>query len=249
MPEVIKLTAVAAYGRSGHYVAQLTGREHGAKTFKRSWVSRRSGSNAVADVDDVGVYEVCDIDKRGGKTQSYCLIVRINDELHKIPTDRTEALKITKEMDAGRTLMEIVSPWLGCKELREAEEALAEWQKFRDRYADAASVITCFLPHELGGKARYTRVERGDATLLAEVDSELERLRTVVCEHLAAGKHARAGFDIVPAKEAKKIKSAETIDTAVADILSILSAMDAATSKKVLAAVKKALAEDKETVA
>lgn len=107
---MINLSAKADYGLSGQYIARLTGR-HSGYTFNREFIGRKGGKRnetTEVDVDDPGLYECCDIDKRDGKSSRFYAVVEIGGTLHRFRLDKEEAMKIAKEMDGGRRFDTIV---------------------------------------------------------------------------------------------------------------------------------------------
>jgi hypothetical protein len=72
---MITLTAVSkSYGNNGHYIARVTGR-NSKYTFEREFIGRMDGREKHAYIDEPGLYEICDIDKKGRKDQNYRIIV------------------------------------------------------------------------------------------------------------------------------------------------------------------------------
>jgi hypothetical protein len=71
----IKITAEARYGYEGkQWIARITGRVSGAATFAREFVGVKSGKRGgftEALIDEPGLYETCDIDRKGNKDYSY----------------------------------------------------------------------------------------------------------------------------------------------------------------------------------
>lgn len=107
---MITLTAKAAYGQSGQYLARLVGR-HPRYTFDREFVGRKTGDRherSEADLDAAGLYEVCDIDAHASKQQRYILILDVGHRLAEFACERTEAMKIAKAVGVGIAFTELV---------------------------------------------------------------------------------------------------------------------------------------------
>jgi len=75
MSTVIKLTATAAFGHGGkQWIARITGRVPTAAQFAREFVGRKGGKRdeaCIAEIDEAGLYETCDVDRKGNKDYSY----------------------------------------------------------------------------------------------------------------------------------------------------------------------------------
>lgn len=115
---MITFIAESKYGCTGQYVARITGRDS-KFTFNREFTGRKEGKRGEttrAEVDQPGLYEVCDVTKRG-KDSSYfvmCDTVIEHGELAgkktqaKKPIDKAEAMKLAKAMDEGRRFEDMV---------------------------------------------------------------------------------------------------------------------------------------------
>lgn len=116
--QTITLSASAAYGFGGkQYIARITGRD--AKfTFARDFIGRKGGKrgeSAEATVDEPGLYVTCDVDRKGNKDDTYCLVWRApNGDMYSTPESLEEAMAIAKRLDAHEDPSAI-----GCAEIRE----------------------------------------------------------------------------------------------------------------------------------
>jgi len=108
-----------AYGQSGHYVARIDGRDEKV-TFSRSFVGIQSGRDRVAVIDSPGLYEICNLDKKGRKSQVYRIIVndpsigdlielRAGGDNFDGEDGREAAMKIARRMDDGEKLEEMIA--------------------------------------------------------------------------------------------------------------------------------------------
>jgi hypothetical protein len=109
------------YGEHKQYIARIVGRDS-KFTFSREFIGGKNGSVSVADVDTPGLYEICDIDKRGDKEQVYRIVAETPDGLQEFraskhhadttaesPVDgKAQAMAIAKRIDAGEQFAEIV---------------------------------------------------------------------------------------------------------------------------------------------
>lgn len=105
----VSLSASADYGHTGQYVARLTGR-NSKFTFEREFIGSKYGKRnegTSAQVDDPGVYEMRDVTRKG-KVDKYRIVVELDGELHKLVSDKEDAMAICKQLDAGRAFGEIV---------------------------------------------------------------------------------------------------------------------------------------------
>lgn len=108
---MITLQASADYGHSGQYVARIVGRD--AKyTFAREFIGRKGGKRGDctnADVDDPGLYEMCDVTRKRGKESRYRVILADGETLRVVRADKDEAMKIARALDEGRRIDQIVA--------------------------------------------------------------------------------------------------------------------------------------------
>lgn len=103
---MVTLTAEAAYGLTGQYVARLTGREP-KFTFAREFLGRKEGKRyerTAAEVDIAGLYETCDITKSGKASRFWWLA-----DGGLVEVRRADAMTIARAMDTGRLAEQIVS--------------------------------------------------------------------------------------------------------------------------------------------
>jgi hypothetical protein len=114
MASMIQLNARASYMEKGQYIARITGRNP-EWTFEREFVGERGGKRkeaSTADIDEPGLFECCDIDKKSNKVKHYALVLQIegggDNDLDEYSCEKEHAMKIAKMMDAGKTLKEIV---------------------------------------------------------------------------------------------------------------------------------------------
>jgi len=116
---MITLTAESReWKNTGQYIARITGRA--AKyTYAREFVGRKSGSTSEALIDEPGIYEIGDIDKKGRKDPGFVIIVtrpahcppkteRGDPQLIRFPASETDVMILTKRMDQGESLDEMV---------------------------------------------------------------------------------------------------------------------------------------------
>jgi hypothetical protein len=106
---MITLTAKSEGTQGGQYVARLVGR-HKTYTFEREFVGRKMGNRherTEADLDTPGLYEVCDIDRRG-KSQRYVFILDVGHRLAEFDCEKREAMKVAKSLDDGMAFTQLV---------------------------------------------------------------------------------------------------------------------------------------------
>lgn len=106
---MITLTASADFGKSGQYIARITGR-HSKFTFQREFIGRKGGKrneSTYADVDEPGLYELLDVTRKG-KSERFRVLLTIDGELHSVRATKEEAMKLAKMIDAGAELEGIV---------------------------------------------------------------------------------------------------------------------------------------------
>lgn len=105
----VSLSASSDFGHTGQYVARLTGR-NSKFTFEREFIGSKSGKRgdySSAEVDDPGVYELRNVTRKG-KVDDYRVVIEFDGELHKLVSDKPDAMEICKALDAGRSFSDIV---------------------------------------------------------------------------------------------------------------------------------------------
>lgn len=239
-----------AYGSDKKaYVARITGRDS-KFTFQREFISRggRDRTDATADVDDPGVYELRAVDKKGRVSDGYVLIVETPDGLRKFPCGKEDAMKVAREVEKGRPFSELVAfvPAAGPSPLGAAVAARADHaaryangegkdQAGRIRLSDAKVV------HLAGpdGYCERGRVREYRAAEIARLDAEIERRRAAGEQEVHA---AAARWEFATARQAQQRAAAQSLEEAVAACLAALRQLDEAARKKVMAELRKRLA-------
>lgn len=104
MANTITLTASAKFGYGGkQFIARITGRDP-KFTFQREFLGRKEGKRGETtsvEVDEPGLYEIRDIDRKGNADESYCLIYEDGGDIGKVALDKSEAMALAKRLDAG----------------------------------------------------------------------------------------------------------------------------------------------------
>lgn len=159
------------YGNRKNYVARIAGR-NSKMTFEREFLGK------TPDIDEPGLFEICDYDRKGRKEISYVLVLAVPEEVQaggiaKLVTDKEDAMKIARRMDDGESIEQIV---------------VAEPRENRDQWLA-----------EHPGKTGYvyairTKGEAKKATVAATVDSATNDCWKVL--------------SLLPEKEAKKVLAA-----------------------------------------
>jgi hypothetical protein len=116
----IELTVTSrCYGNSGQYIARITGRAE-KYTYAREFVGRKRDRDTSAIIDEPGIYEECDIDKKGRKDLTYAyvyartadlppLTVSSNPHFGYLPMSESDVMHVTKRLDAGESLTDILA--------------------------------------------------------------------------------------------------------------------------------------------
>lgn len=106
----LKFTATADYGLSGQYVARLRGR-HSKFTFEREFLGRKSGKRnefTQVEIDEPGLYEECDVGKRGKSSTYYAMVPgRTEGGFFAQPIPSASAMALAKLLDAGHAWSEL----------------------------------------------------------------------------------------------------------------------------------------------
>lgn len=161
---MIRLNASAAYGEKGQYIARITGRDS-KFTFAREFIGRKGGKRneeTSADVDDPGVYECCDIDRKRGKDSRFVLVIKQADgTLVSRRSDKEDAMAIAKQIDAGRDFSDIVADDGSGYEIVDKKEAEAKQQAQTVQTAtEGCWVILQTLPEKEAKKVLKTLKDR-----------------------------------------------------------------------------------------
>lgn len=103
MSSQLHLSASAAYGFGGkQWIARIRGRSSGAAQFEREFIGNKNGKRGEGSsvtVDEPGLYETCDIDRKGNKDYSYVWFDGVNRCVNWM--DRDWALGAAKALDNG----------------------------------------------------------------------------------------------------------------------------------------------------
>lgn len=102
MASTVNMTANAAYGMKGHYIARITGRDS-KFTFKREFIGRKCGKRnegCEATIDDPGLYMTCDVDRKRNKDETYYVVETDGDGIEDQTCTKEEAMKLAKLMDS-----------------------------------------------------------------------------------------------------------------------------------------------------
>lgn len=106
------------YGNTSQYVARITGR-HPKFTFDREFTGRKERSTTRAYIDEPGLYECCDIDKKGRKDITFALVLTrtpdcpplspdADPELIRFWIGEAAAATIARRLDDGEDLATMV---------------------------------------------------------------------------------------------------------------------------------------------
>ncbi len=110
MDQLTSLTfrAEAAYGHTGAYVARITGRAP-KTTFLRLFVGRKVGRDSEAIVDDPGLYESQDVDRKGNKLRTYRVVLSVPElgGFRSICVEQDVAQQIAKALGTGQPIEQI----------------------------------------------------------------------------------------------------------------------------------------------
>ena len=207
--ETITLSAESKFGHSGQYIAKLIGRAERVQ-FERVFVGAKFGKRAECtsyETDESGLYEVCDVAKRG-KDKSYYLVLPWREGLIKLTSDSTDALKIAKRLGAGERLEQIVRACLG------------------DPLTDAQWYGTCSV---CGAELAEGQpcAEHPEGYRISK-SRQVPRLKTD-----GSPVHALV-YEILTPAQSRKEESAGTLEAAVDAIVAALAALPAPAQRKAL---------------
>jgi hypothetical protein len=100
-----------AFGKNQQYIARITGRAPKIN-FAREFVGRRSGKRMETteySTDEPGLYEDCDIDRKGSKQVGYLIVTHTpSGEVVKMRSDLEDAMRIGKRFDEGESIDKII---------------------------------------------------------------------------------------------------------------------------------------------
>lgn len=253
--------AEAANGRSGQYIARITGRDQKYQ-FQREFVGRKGGRrNEISEheTDEVGLYECCDATKRGKDSRFYAA-VEVAGTLRAFRLDKAEALAVAKALDAGGAIGDLVVGHAAdadaaavARQAKSLTDLVGWCRRMLASYCEAqaaAVVFVCrgFLPERdppAGGLALqmpYAELRPLIDAKLPGLEAALAAAERVAADFAAAGKSAVAWYEIRTAKEVAGRRAAASVDDAVAACRAVLAALPVPLAKKVLAALKAELA-------
>ena len=148
----IRLSAGAAYGQKGQFVARVTGRDP-KFTFAREFLGRKEGKrggSTTVMVDEPGLYETRDVDRKGGIEDTYHVVEMTAAGLVKDTCMTEDAMTLARLIGDGVDFAEAVARvWPAAEVLPPAESP--------DHAAQLASVPTEALIAAL--EARGYRVQ------------------------------------------------------------------------------------------
>jgi len=234
---MIYLSSSASYGNGGkQYIARITGR-NSKFNFEREFIGRKGGKrneSCEADVDTPGLYECRSIDNKGRPDDSWSLVWELDGKFIELGVTKEDAMKIAKEMDAGRPIEQLVAVTPGDTDAAAIEKHREKVAAAKGRDQDEMVDITGnFLGFVAGTKAR-----RGD--IVAAREKEILRL-----EPLVAGKNAYPRYEILTGKQADKKQVAQTIESAIEACWQVIQSLPEKEAKKVLAALKEKISPKK----
>lgn len=108
MQRTVTLTASARYGYGGkQYIAKIIGRDP-KFTFQRDFVGRKGGKrneDAEHQTDEPGLYVTCDIDRKGGRDETYVVV-------YDLPGFGITTCNVSRE-DAMELARDLPTDWTG----------------------------------------------------------------------------------------------------------------------------------------
>jgi hypothetical protein len=111
---MITITASSnVFGETKQYIAHITGRSSKFQ-FERKFVGRKTGrrnETTEYSTDEAGLYEDCDIDKKGRKDIGYWIVLAnpTGSGLIKTRCTMEDALSIAKRLDAGESIENMIA--------------------------------------------------------------------------------------------------------------------------------------------
>jgi hypothetical protein len=117
---MIALTAESkSYGNNGQYIAHVTGKDS-KYTYRREFIGRKSERYTTAYVYEPGLYEICDLDKKGRKEIELVVVLartaecpplseKADPDFVRLPIDEKDAVAIARRLSEGESLSEIVA--------------------------------------------------------------------------------------------------------------------------------------------
>ena len=147
MKTTVTLNAEGSYGHERQYIARIVGRDH-KFTYHREFVGRKAGRSTSATVDEPGLYELCDIDKKGRKESRFRIVVTAGEDLISLragadnadgAAPEAVALAIAKRLDAGESIADMIQLLPG--ELPGAETKYHLRTPSETKRADAAHTV------------------------------------------------------------------------------------------------------------
>lgn len=253
----VTFVADAANGRSGQYIARITGRDQKYQ-FQREFVGRKGGrrnESSEHETDEPGLYECCDATKRGKDSRFYAA-VEVGGVLRAFRLDKAEALAVAKALDAGVAIGDIVVGHAAdadaaavARQTKALTDMVGWCQRMLSSYCEAQAdavvyVHRGFLPDRdppgvgLALQMPYAELRPLIDAKLPGLEAALAVAERVAADFAAAGKSAVAWYEIRTAKEVAGRRAAASVDEAVAACRAVLAALPLPLAKKVLATLK-----------
>lgn len=171
----VTLTASAAYGYGGkQFVARITGR-HPKFVFEREFLGRKEGKRGEVSsvvVDDPGLYQERDIDRKAGTCDTYVVVFRVpsTSEVDYITVSLSEAMDLAKlttaEIEASGLRREIER--LEKVQADAAKKDHAEEIEAKASYPGGVTEGTRYPRHVImAGRAARIRQLRGESEAVA----------------------------------------------------------------------------------
>lgn len=236
---MIKFSASASYGNGGkQFIARIVGR-HKTFTFQREFIGKKGGKrneDCSADVDEPGLYETRDIDRKGKDDDTQYLVIETPAGLVKWSVSKDDAMKIAKELD-NRPFDKVIAycPAVPASPLRLAKVRLAQVEAAFEAEQGKDTAEEVESPY-YGKPTPRSEVQFARAAEIARLKAEVERRTGDGQPDTPAADDC---WDFLTEKAAARKAAAATVDAAVVECAAILAALPLKQQTQLIAHLKK----------
>lgn len=236
MVSAVILYASAGYGYGGkQYIARIVGRDP-KFTFARTFIGKKVGKRAEqaeATVDEPGLFERRDIDKKGRDDDSYLFVWLDGETARTWPVSKDEAMGYAKRLEKNELAQDLAKEAIILELRRLIEDGSLKDQDEMIQLRGTSAEMIGLDPLEKHARrdviaARQAFVRRIDVTHAEEVGAELAEIKSeLLIEELK-----KRGFRVVTprAAKAKPEKPEMGFDGASAEAKLASAALDACVS-------------------
>jgi hypothetical protein len=234
---MITLNAKSDYGFSGQHIARISGLDQ-KSTFVREFIGRKTGKRGeatFADVEEPGLYEVCDVTKDGNRP-GYVLVLEFDQRLRVLLALKEDALEIAREMDLGQPFGHLVAFCPANVEAMRLAANIRDMEKLNSRIpSNPGTDLVCVVPCDVGAyQSGQTVPQAGLRLMLLEAIEDNQKRLDVLLED---GKSSIDTYETFIDPDADKAV-APTVETAVKGCWRMINELSREDARQVLGILK-----------